>query len=169
MKASMLHNENSSSQLWSEILPGLWQGGTDDSDWIDSGRGRGQITRFDFDSVFTFFGAANPADYGVYETRFAFYDGDLTDVDVDVDLMPIVELAHRHWKAGRKVLIRCQAGLNRSGLVMALVLMREGFSAQEAIDLIRAKRSEIALFNKTFERWLIATGGSPSISGLPNV
>ena len=153
-------------QLWSEVLPGLWQGGTDDSDWIDSGRRRGQVTKFDFDSVFTFFGGANPVDYGVHETRFAFYDGNMDDFDVEQDLLPIVEKAHADWKSDKKVLIRCQAGLNRSGLVMALVLMREGYTPREAIDLIRARRGDIALCNKIFENWLLTKGGSPSLKAL---
>ena len=166
MNAVMGENFGAPFELWSEVLPGLWQGGTDDNDWIDSGRRRGQITKFDFDSVYTFFGGANPVDYGVHETRFAFYDGDMQDFDVEIDLVPIVEKAHADWKAGKKVLIRCQAGLNRSGLVMALVLMREGHAPREAIDLIRARRGDIALCNKTFENWLLTKGGSPSFQSL---
>jgi len=38
------------------------------------------------------------------------------------------------WKAGKKILIRCQVGCNRSGLVMAIVLMKEGYSAKDSID-----------------------------------
>jgi hypothetical protein len=149
--------------LWSEILPGLWQGGTADDDWLRSGRRSGQVTKHDFDSVFTFFGEANPADYGVHETRFAFYDGDMSDFDVATDILPIVEQAHRAWRSGKRVLIRCQAGLNRSGLVMALVLMRDGLTAQDAIELIRKNRCNAALCNATFAAWLTTTGGSPSI------
>ena len=159
-------NYGEQTQLWSEILPGLWQGGTDDSDWIDSGKRRGQITRYDFDAVYTFFGAANPADYGVHETRFAFYDGDMSDFDVESDLLPIAQKAHADWVSGKKVLIRCQAGLNRSGLVMALVLMRAGHDARQAIDLIRTNRTEAALCNTVFERWLLNAGSTPSFKSL---
>ena len=162
MNAVQETNFGAPFELWSEVLPGLWQGGTDDQDWIDSGRKRGQITRFDFDAVYTFFGAANPADYGVHETRFAFYDGNMQDFDVETDLLPIVEKAHGDWKAGKKVLIRCQAGLNRSGLVMALVLMRDGHSASDAIELIRSRRGDIALCNRTFEQWLLTVGSAPT-------
>ena len=70
------------------------------------------------------------------------------------DLQGIVRMAHAEWKRGQRVLIRCQAGMNRSGLIMALVLIREGYTAQEAIDLIRTKRSKHALFNGRFEKWL---------------
>jgi hypothetical protein len=37
---------------------------------------------------------------------------------------------------------------------MALVLIREGYTAEDAIDLIRTKRSKHALFNGRFEKWL---------------
>ena len=62
--------------------------------------------------------------------------------------------AHEDWKQGQRVLIRCQAGMNRSRLIMALVLIREGYTADEAINLIRTKRSKHALFNGRFEKWL---------------
>lgn len=50
--------------------------------------------------------------------------------------------------------MRCQAGLNRSGLVMALVLIREGYTADEAIALIRLRRGSAALCNHQFVAWL---------------
>ena len=70
------------------------------------------------------------------------------------ELKPIVRMAHEDWKRGQRVLIRCQAGMNRSGLIMALVLIREGYTADEAINLIRTKRSKHALFNSRFEMWI---------------
>ena len=141
--------------LWSEILPGLWQGGTDDYDVIGRSPVGLRPTRHRFDSVYTLYGNANGADWGVKEVRFAFYDGDMHDFDPQTDLwLPVAE-AHADWKAGKRVLIRCQAGLNRSGLVMALVLIREGYSPVEAIDLIRAQRGSDAMCNHIFERWLL--------------
>jgi protein-tyrosine phosphatase len=53
-------------------------------------------------------------------------------------------------------LVHCQAGLNRSSLVAARVLMLEGMSADEAIKLIREKRSPACLINPSFEAWLRA-------------
>jgi protein-tyrosine phosphatase len=47
-------------------------------------------------------------------------------------------------------LVHCQAGLNRSGLVAAFTLMRMGFTAQDAIDLLRNSRSPMVLSNETF-------------------
>ena len=142
-------------ELWSEVLPGLWQGGTADYDTIHElhRSSVAEITKKDFDSVFTAYAWANPCDWLVKEVRFPFYDGRVEDIDL-VELYQVVRIAHGDWKRGKKVLIRCQAGWNRSGLIMALVLMREGYTADKAISLIRQKRSPHALCNKNFENWL---------------
>jgi protein-tyrosine phosphatase len=47
---------------------------------------------------------------------------------------------------------RCQAGVNRSGLVMALTLMRHGLSATDAISVIRERCGPAALSNRHFVR-----------------
>jgi protein-tyrosine phosphatase len=56
----------------------------------------------------------------------------------------------------RKVLVRCQAGINRSGLVVALAMLRMGWTADAAIARIREVRSPYALFNQSFTRYLHA-------------
>jgi protein-tyrosine phosphatase len=69
--------------------------------------------------------------------------------------------------AGDRVLVRCQAGLNRSGLVTALILMSTGLDAETAIEQIRKNRAELALFNHDYVNWLKAEGAnfiSPSPS-----
>ena len=58
------------------------------------------------------------------------------------------------------MLVRCQAGLNRSGLVTALVLIKDGFTPYQAIDLIRQRRTDIALFNENFANWLLTSGST---------
>jgi hypothetical protein len=141
--------------LWSEILPGLWQGGTDDYDVIGvAGHCPNRVTSTHFDSVYTLYARANAASWNVKEVRFGFADGDMSDFDPEADLSFAVREAHADWKAGKRVLVRCQAGLNRSGLVMALVLIREGFTPEQAVELIRQNRGDIALCNDTFVRWL---------------
>lgn len=151
--------------LWSEVLPNLWQGGTADNDVIRGAYMRTPMGKFDkpqevaitpadFDVVFTFYQYANPVDWHVREYRYGYYDADMSDFDPEEDLYDFVVLAHKEWKRGKRVLIRCQAGLNRSGLVSALVLIRDGYTADEAIALLRETRSSSVLFNKQFERWL---------------
>ena len=157
-------------ELWNEVCPGLYQGGTDDSDTMGAylresndfsymrryGQiSTGQVTKKHFDTVATLYSAANAASHKVKEMRFAFHDGDMSDLDPERDLFFMVREAHADWKAGKKVLIRCQAGINRSGLVTALVLIRDGYSPEDAISLIRAKRCEAAISNRHFESWLL--------------
>lgn len=144
--------------LWSEVLPNLWQGGTDDFDTVFDTRDKNEdafITKSDFDTVITAYAWAQPTDWLVKEFRYPFYDGDMKDIDFK-QIYQAVRIAHEDWKAGKKVLIRCQAGWNRSGLIMALVLIKEGYSAQEAIDLIRKQRSPHALCNARFVAWLLS-------------
>lgn len=142
--------------VWDEVKPGLWLGGThDDHDLAFEKRriGRPPISREDFDTVITLYAWALPADWFVKEVRLGIHDGDMSDFDM-VALRQLVEIAHSDWRAGKRVLIRCQAGINRSGLVMALVLIRSGMSADKAIELMRAKRADSVLRNLTFETWL---------------
>lgn len=53
-------------------------------------------------------------------------------------------------------LVHCQAGLNRSGLVVARSLMLNGFTADAAIETLRRKRSPAVLCNPAFEDYLRA-------------
>lgn len=149
-----LHDDDET--LWSEILPNLWQGGTDDYDVMGSTRGSlsPYITRQNFDTVVTLYAYACPVDWFVRELRYGFWDHDMKDFDAE-DLFDIVRIAHTDWKNGKRVLIRCQAGWNRSGLITALVLIREGYSARDAIDMQRSKRTRHVLCNRDFENWLL--------------
>lgn len=53
-------------------------------------------------------------------------------------------------------LVHCQAGLNRSGLIVATALVRSGdYMPSEAIALLREKRSPAVLCNPTFERFVL--------------
>jgi hypothetical protein len=152
----------------SEILPGLWQGGTED-DHVVGGRVpaghhgalAGRSPRFGV--VVTLYADAQPAPWGVEELRFGFPDADLTPAFA-ARAVALARHAHRRWKDGERVLVRCQAGVNRSGLVMALVLMLEGMDAHDAIALIRERRAPAALSNSAYVRWLV-TEGADALTG----
>ena len=142
--------------LWSEILSGLWLGGTDDFDTIEyevNTWGPRDITKKDFDVVVTLYAWAQPVDWFVEEVRYGFYDDNSNTFD-EAALMRAAKYAHEQWKSGKKVLVRCQAGINRSGLTMGIVLMLEGFTADQAIEMMRTKRSKAVLINDSFERYL---------------
>jgi hypothetical protein len=154
---------------WSEILPGLYQGGTDDDDWISMPRplDSGDEPR-PFDAVVTLFAWAQPFGWGVTELRYGFADAHPRYADLS-RVVEAARWAHGRWRAGDRVLVRCQAGLNRSGLVMALVLMLEGMSPAEAITLIRRQRSAVALCNDDFVDWLLADAAGALAAPLPPV
>lgn len=71
--------------------------------------------------------------------------------------LPGTVIRTAHWvnekRALGPTLVHCQAGLNRSALVVALALMRDR-TAEEAIALLREKRSPAVLCNRAFEDWL---------------
>jgi protein-tyrosine phosphatase len=74
-------------------------------------------------------------------------------------LTQVDEIARKAYEYGQlgHVLIHCQAGLNRSGLVMSRVLQMSGLTAEESVAMIREKRSPYCLINKHFEDWTLAT------------
>jgi protein-tyrosine phosphatase len=98
---------------------------------------------------------ANPADWRVQEFRYGIYDSAITDIDLD-RLKQAVEFGYNRWLSGDRVLVRCQAGLNRSGLVTALIMMSTGLDAETAIEQIRKNRADIALFNNNYVEWLMS-------------
>lgn len=56
-----------------------------------------------------------------------------------------------------KTLVHCQAGLNRSGLIGALALIYgTDRTPEEAIALLREKRSSLVLCNDTFANWILS-------------
>ncbi len=141
--------------LYSEVAPNLFMGGTDDNATIDQAQ---KLRHFEgsneFDCVVTLYAWAAPANWGVEERRFGFPDANIIEEYIST-IIELAQWAHAKWAAGKKVNIRCQAGLNRSGLVTALTLMLSGLSAEEAIETLRTKRSSYALCNSEYEQWLL--------------
>ena len=147
-------------QLHSMIAPNLFQGGTDDLDVIHLAQTNNRPrTDLPFDAIVTMYAWARPADWKVQEFRYGVPDASITDIDLD-RLRQAVDFGYDRWKQGDRVLVRCQAGLNRSGLVLALILIKDGLKPAEAIARIRDNRGEDALFNRDFHNWLLTDGES---------
>jgi len=145
-------------QLYSMIAPNLFQGGTDDLDVIHLAQTNNRPrTDLPFDAIVTMYAWARPADWQVQEFRYGVPDASITDIDLD-RLRQAVDFGYDRWKQGDRVLVRCQAGLNRSGLVLALILIKDGLKPAEAIARIRDNRGEDALFNRDFHNWLLTEG-----------
>ena len=147
-------------QLYSMIAPNLFQGGTDDLDVIHLAQTNNRPrTDLPFDAIVTMYAWARPADWNVQEFRYGVPDASITDIDL-YRLRQAVDFGYDRWKQGDRVLVRCQAGLNRSGLVLALILIKDGLKPAEAIARIRDNRGEDALFNRDFHNWLLTEGES---------
>lgn len=81
------------------------------------------------------------------------YDAlELPDVNVLDDLNDAVN----QFRAAGPTLVHCQAGLNRSGLVVAYRLIRDGMAPKDAIETLRRHRSPDVLCNPVFEAWLLS-------------
>ena len=147
-------------QLYSMIAPNLFQGGTDDLDVIHLAQTNNRPrTDLPFDAIVTMYAWARPADWNVQEFRYGVPDASITDIDLD-RLRQAVDFGYDRWKQGDRVLVRCQAGLNRSGLVLALILIKDGLTPTQAIARIRDNRGDDALFNRDFHNWLLTEGES---------
>ncbi|MFH9978666.1 protein phosphatase [Streptomyces sp. NPDC017179] len=137
---------------WSEIVPGLWMGGHEFR--THSGRLELAVVRDEFDLVQTLLRLpGHGPDPGVEHHVWPIPDGPLDGTQ----LAGVIRLARAACDAldqDRRVLVRCYSGYNRSGLVVAHALVRQGRSFDEAIRLIRARRSPWALHNELFVDYL---------------
>lgn len=132
-------------QPWSEVVPGLWQGGSERA-----------LNETDFDAVLTMDGSVDralPAPEGAIHAVWDIEDHLMPDEDELIRAAALVNV----WRSeGKKVLVRCAAGLNRSGLVVATALLLEATrTPREVVQLIRSKRSPDALCNPWFEAWIL--------------
>ena len=141
--------EDFSVSLSSEILEGLHMGGSDESGEF--------IPIINYDLVVTHYKDSEPYALTKKEIRLCFPDSSIEFIDL-IKLQSAVGEAFGVWKDGGRVLVRCQAGLNRSGLTTALILIESGFAPDQAIDFIRVKRSKHALFNHFYTDYILTKG-----------
>jgi hypothetical protein len=125
-----------------EIAEGLWMSGTPGK-WLPD------VSRFDL--VVTCNRDAPPAT-GTRELRCTFLDVPLLTPWTRGSIDRTVEAAFDAWSQGETVLVRCHGGMNRSGLVTGLMLVKAGWSGDAAVDLIRERRWHQCLRNPVFER-----------------
>lgn len=87
--------------------------------------------------------------------RFEVEMYDAGEVPDETQLHALAATVVASLARGGKVLVHCQAGLNRSNLVTALALIKMGRTPADAIALLREKRSPVVLCNAAFESWLL--------------
>lgn len=85
------------------------------------------------------------------------YVGVMADEQVEPNYDEVLQLAThaRDALSVGPVLVHCQAGLNRSGLIAGMTLVLMGYSPEQAIHILRQRRSPAVLHNATFERFLM--------------
>lgn len=129
----------------SEIVPGFWQGGCED----------GLILPRHIQHVVSLYPWE---EYDVVHDLDSFKAFTMYD-SIEEDPFGAVYVAD--YVNMRRVegctLVHCQAGLNRSGLVAALALIRgpEQMTGAQAIHWLRAKRSPAVLCNPAFEEFVL--------------
>lgn len=142
-----------------EILPNLFLGG---HLWQKGGQGRsGLHSKLHEDKSWDYVVSAYlDLDYKNAfprcDARLVLFDDTEKGLSEDVweQIRSVVDEVVRRWQDGQKVLVRCQAGYNRSGMLMALILMRLGFTAEKAIEQVRWRRGQSVLINPVFERYV---------------
>lgn len=128
----------------SHIHANLWQGAS--------------VSEFGYSMPDYFKTVLNLYPWGEYEKPegIDYREYKLYDSHSGVDAEEVDELAQ--WAFDRidngPLLIHCQAGVNRSSLIAALVLRKMGFSSNGAIDAIRVKRGPECLCNPVFEKFV---------------
>ncbi|MFJ3302919.1 dual specificity protein phosphatase family protein [Streptomyces sp. NPDC086549] len=139
---------------WSEIVPGLWMGGHEFKG--SSGQLEFAVVRDEFDLVLTLLRLpGHGPDADVEHHVWPIPDGPLDGTQL-AGVIRLARAANDALDAGRRVLVRCYHGYNRSGLVVAHTLVARGRSADDAIRLIRTRRSPWALHNDLFVDYLRA-------------
>lgn len=135
-------------------MPGLWMGGHEFAG--RSGHPQSAVVRDEFDLVLTLLRQpGHGPDAGVEHHVWPIPDGPLDGTQL-TGVMRLARAADDALEDGRRVLVRCYHGYNRSGLVVAHALVLAGHTTDDAIRLIRARRSPWALHNELFVEYLRA-------------
>lgn len=116
-----------------EVVPGLWQSGL-------------PLPGEQWDAVIDLHGGEEELEDVEFYVHWRIEDGPAPDIPTLEALADMVNV-FRH--AGRRVLVHCHAGINRSGLVAAAALVRDGVTPDDAIATVREARSG-ALNNENF-------------------
>jgi hypothetical protein len=131
--------------LFSQIEGDLWQG-CSPSEFGQEGYAA--LKAYKFDAILNLFPwGGYTAPNGAIKVDIEMYDSD----DVYEELDDLAMTVNAWLDEGKKVLVHCQAGLNRSSLVVARsLMMRNDMTAAQAIGTIRRARSPMCLCNDGF-------------------
>lgn len=131
--------------MYSEVVPGLCLGDLKDA----THHSREFQAVINCTKDFPFYALECP-----WRTRVPL-DDDVRENGRLLALLPwVVDEIAKHLAAGRRVLVHCWAGRQRSAAVVAAFLVGSGRSLDEAVALVRAARPEAFLPYMTFEEAL---------------
>jgi hypothetical protein len=150
-------DRNDPSWMGTELLERLFLGGTPQNDIVVqpgtvSSPWQPSAHQGLYDACVTMTPISGPAGGGVLELRVPLNDRDNEVLDMIV-LRHAVEWIVARYRAGSRVLVRCHAGLNRSGLVVvpAMTWIDRSLSFDDALAIARTKRHELVLCRPEFE------------------
>ena len=128
--------------------------------YMGSHRTPGTVTSFD-----VLVGVANDrliksSDHpNVIVHHFSIKDDGPPELDDRERALNAARLVDMHITGGRRVLVTCLAGYNRSGWIVGLTLLHRGWTPKDAIKLMREKRGSNVLNNEFFEAIVLRRGG----------
>lgn len=126
----------------SEIDDNLWQGGCDGSLVLPAHIAH-VVSLYPWENYKVKHDLASFVQFRMYDSEFQAMD----------QVLELAEWVNRRRQSG-PVLVHCQAGLNRSAAVAGAALVLAGRTPDEAIALMRERRSPAVLCNRSFESWL---------------
>jgi protein-tyrosine phosphatase len=133
-----------------------------DNLWMGSAPPEGDELCVDFDCLVLCAVEYQPTDFpGLEVERIELYDDGLNLLTKE-QMRKAIKLASgivNKLKDGKRVLITCYQGLNRSGLIVALsIMLFRNMTPEQAILTIRENRSPIALCNPDFVDFIKLVG-----------
>lgn len=134
-----------------QVAKNLWIGGVPtDPDEVDKQFDALVLAAKEFQTVFP--AHKYPKTHVIYAP---LEDGNPSRGEI-IDALRAALDVYEHNKAGRKVLVTCAKGVNRSSLIAAMAMVISGKKPNEAIGMIRKHRHPISgaqpLFNDHFVR-----------------
>lgn len=153
---------------WSEIIPGLWVGGHDFLVPVND-RATTEVTdpnrdlshkvvsigpKSQFDVVVSAYHRPGYEPDPPTEYHQVIFPDSRLDERVQSAALNAAELIAARVSSGKRVLSRCQAGMNRSSLMAGLAMVILGFSGEDAVQLLRARRSPWALCNEEYAQFI---------------
>lgn len=137
---------------WNEIIHNLWMGGHFYR--TPMGGFEPAVVRDQFEVVVSLFAADGHGPGPGVEHHLAEIPDDPLGPEQIAAVEVLAETVLAALRAGRRTLVRCHAGYNRSGLVVAQALVGLGYDAPTAVKIIRERRSPFALNNEVFVDYL---------------